>query len=130
MKRILLKMISRGRSLGIIMKDLVLSRSSMIPPIFLLLKLELVVKDGTLAVFVGCSTVPLAIVAFRLFSTSNFTYDIVCAESRINLQTLLASPTHRISLLSTTMLQLDEGDHQTRQLRLSGTAIFSSRYLG
>ena len=93
MKRIVSKMISRARSSGIIMKDLVLSRSSMILPIFLLLKLELVVKDGTLVVFVGCSAI--STVAFRLFSitTSTLTYNIARADKPA---TLLASPTHRI----------------------------------
>ena len=61
MKRILLKKISRTRSLDVTIQDLVLSRTSMILPIFLLLKLELVVRDGTVTVFVGCTRVTWAI---------------------------------------------------------------------
>ena len=86
---------------------------------FLLLKLELVVKDGTLAVFLGCS-VKWHLDCFPLPQVPLLT----TLYAPINLQTLLASPTaHRISL-STTMLQLDEGDHQTRPLRLSGYCDF------
>ena len=58
MKLILLKITLRARSLAvIIIQDLVLSKPSMILPIFLLLRLELVVRDGTLMVFVGYVTV-------------------------------------------------------------------------